>query len=62
MTTNPNGVEYEIKPDGDTFSVIVLDVTTPVELPGFATHKCAHAFAVALEPIINKELLHEKYD
>jgi len=59
MRTNPHGVEYKIEPDGEVFSVVVRDVTTPVSLTGFATRKCAENYALELQPIINKELLHD---
>ena len=58
MTTNPNGVKYRLEATEKGHSVFVQDVTNPVELPGFATRKCAQAFALTLEPIINPELLY----
>lgn len=57
MTTNPHGVKYRLEATENGHSVFVQDVTTPLELPGFPTRKCAQAFALTLKPIIDLELL-----
>ncbi len=56
MQTNEHGVRYSLKQTGDNYSVVVVGVFASIELPGFATRKCALAFAASLKPIVNQKL------